>query len=165
MRPTAPTSGDWVGVSARSVALAYNTTKIHESDLPTSVTDFEKPEWKGKVGFAPTETDFQPVVTAMIKTDGEAATAKWLKALKANAKIYEDNEALVAAVDRGEVETGILDHYYWYRLRDEVGASNVHSALHYFKAGDPGALVTCRGPANSRRASIRRARRRFSRSW
>lgn len=140
-----PTSGDWVGVSARSVALSYNTGEVQESALPTSIRDFAKPEWKGKVGFAPTETDFQPVVTAMVKTDGVDATEQWLKGLKSNAKIYEDNEALVAAVDKGEVETGILDHYYWYRLRDEVGANKVHSALHYFEAGDPGSLVDVSG--------------------
>jgi iron(III) transport system substrate-binding protein len=140
-----PTSGDWVGVSARSVALAYNTGKVQESALPTSIVDFEKTEWKVKVGVAPTETDFQPIVTAMIKLDGVDATKTWLSGLKANAKTYADNEALVAAVDRGEVETGILDHYYWYRLRDEVGANKVHSALHYFKAGDPGALVDVSG--------------------
>ena len=140
-----PTSGDWVGVSARSAALAYNTGKVKESDLPASVVDMAKPEWKGKVGFAPTETDFQPLVTAMVKTHGVDATKQWLEDLKANAKIYQDNEALVAAVDKGEVETGILDHYYWYRLRDEVGARSVHSALHSFAAGDPGALVDVSG--------------------
>ena len=29
-----------------------------------------------------------------------------------------------------------MDHYYWYRMRDEVGAFNaVNSALHYFPGG------------------------------
>lgn len=140
-----PTSGDWVGVSARSVALAYSTDKVRESALPTKIADFAQPQWKGEVGFAPTETDFQPVVTAMVKQNGVDATKAWLKGLKANAKIYDDNEALVAAVDKGDVETGILDHYYWYRLRDEVGANSVHSALHYFAAGDAGALVDVSG--------------------
>jgi iron(III) transport system substrate-binding protein len=140
-----PTSGDWVGVSARSVALAYNTGQVQESALPTKIVDFAQPQWKGKVGFAPTETDFQPVVTAMVKEIGVDATKSWLSGLKSNAKIYDDNEALVAAVDKGEVETGILDHYYWYRLRDEVGANSVHSALHYFGSDDPGSLVDVSG--------------------
>jgi iron(III) transport system substrate-binding protein len=140
-----PTDGDWVGVSARSVALAYNTKMITEAALPTSVLDFAKPAWKGKVGFAPGETDFQPIITAIIKLDGVDAATTWLKGLKANAKTYDDNEGLVAAVDRGEVATGILDHYYWYRLRDEVGAGKVSSALHFFAAGDPGSLVDVSG--------------------
>ena len=140
-----PTSGDWVGVSARSVALGYNTDRIQDSALPTSILDLAKPEWKGKVGFAPGETDFQPVITAVAKADGTPAATQWLKDLKSNSKIYDDNEALVAAINRGEVETGILDHYYWYRLKDEVGASSLHSALHYFAPGDPGSLVDVSG--------------------
>ena len=45
--------------------------------------------------------------------------------LKANGKVYDSNETLVAAVNRGEVAAGLIDHYYWYRLRDEVGAGKV----------------------------------------
>jgi iron(III) transport system substrate-binding protein len=142
-----PTSGDWVGVSARSAALAYNPTMVPESALPASLRDLADPAWKGKVGFAPSETDFQPLVTTMVKTDGLDAATTWLKGLKANAKIYDSNEDLVTAVDQGEVATGVIDHYYWYRLRDEVGADKLEAGLHYFPAGDPGALVDVSGAA------------------
>jgi iron(III) transport system substrate-binding protein len=135
------TSGDFVGVSARTAALAYNTSKLRASQLPTSVLDFADPAWKGRVGFAPTETDFQPIITAIAKLDGAAAAQRWLAGLKANGKIYADNETLIAAVNKGEIASGMVDHYYWYRLRDEVGAGNVHSALHFYAAGDPGNLV------------------------
>jgi iron(III) transport system substrate-binding protein len=40
-----------------------------------------------------------------------------------------------------------MDHYYWYRLRDEVGKAKTDSALHYFGGGDPGALVDVSGAA------------------
>src|ERR1700712_2255210 len=135
---------DWVGVSARSVALAVNSS-IAGSALPASVLDLSGPAWKGKLGVAPSETDFSPVVTAIIKAEGQDAAKAWLDGLKANSKVYEDNEALIAAIDSGEVEAGIVDHYYWYRLRDEVGATKVNSSLHYFAAGDPGALVDVSG--------------------
>ena len=140
-----PTTGNWVGVSARAVALVYNTSKAKESALPTSILDFADPVWKGKFGFAPGETDFQPIVTAIIQTKGLDAATAWLTGLKTNAKLYNDNEGLVAAVNRGEIETGVIDHYYWYRLSDEVGAGKVTSALHYFAAGDPGSLVDVSG--------------------
>ncbi len=135
---------DWVGISARSVALAVNSS-IAGSALPASVLDLSGPAWKGKLGVAPSETDFSPVVTAIIKAKGQDAAKAWLDGLKANSKVYEDNEALIAAVDSGEVQAGIVDHYYWYRLRDEVGAGKVNSSLHYFAAGDPGALVDVSG--------------------
>jgi iron(III) transport system substrate-binding protein len=135
------TSGDFVGVSARTAALAYNTGKLQAGQLPTSVLDFADPSWKGRVGFAPTETDFQPIITAIAKLQGADAANRWLAGLKTNGKIYADNEALIAAVNSGEIASGMVDHYYWYRLRDEVGADKVHSALHFYAPGDPGNLV------------------------
>jgi iron(III) transport system substrate-binding protein len=138
---------DWVALSARSAVLAYNTKQVKPAQLPTSLRDLAKPAWKGRVGFAPTETDFQPLITAVATLDGQQAATDWLQGLKDNAKVYDDNEALIAAVNRGEVATGLVDHYYWYRLRDEVGRAKTDSALHYFGGGDPGALVDVSGAA------------------
>ncbi|GAA1878541.1 extracellular solute-binding protein [Streptantibioticus ferralitis] len=137
--------GDWVGVSAREAAFVYNTGKLQAGQTPTSVKDLASSAWKGKLGIAPSETDFAPIVTRVIKAEGEGAAKAWLEGLKANSKVYGSNEDLVAAVNRGEVEGGVIDHYYWYRLRDEQGASGVHSALGYFKQGDPGSLVDVSG--------------------
>lgn len=139
--------GDWVAVSARSAALAYDTQQLKPGQLPTSLRDLAKPAWKGRVGYAPTETDFQPLITAVAVLDGPQAAQTWLQGLKSNGKVYDDNEALIAAVNRGEVATGLVDHYYWYRLRDEVGRAKTDSALHYFGGGDPGALVDVSGAA------------------
>jgi iron(III) transport system substrate-binding protein len=137
--------GDWVGVSARSAAFAYNTTAVQSSQLPTSVKDLASAAWKGKLGIAPGETDFTPIVTRMIKAEGADAAKTWLQALKANGKVYSSNEDLIAAVNKGEVAAGVVDHYYWYRMRDEVGAGAVHSALAFFGSGDPGSLVDVSG--------------------
>src|SRR5471032_178003 len=139
--------GDWVAVSARASVMVYNTNEISASQLPTHLLDFESPAWKGKIGYAPSETDFQPLITAIVKLKGEAAAVRWLEALKKDGKTYADNESLVAAVNRGDVAVGLINHYYWYRLRDEVGASAMHSKLAYFAAGDPGDLVDVSGAA------------------
>jgi iron(III) transport system substrate-binding protein len=138
--------GDWVGVSARTAAFAANDS-VAAADLPSSVYDLAAPLWKGKLGIAPAETDFSPIVTEIIKAKGEDAAKTWLQGLKANSKVFEDNETLIAAVDKGEIKGGIVDHYYWYRLRDEVGATKINSALHYFTPGDPGAFVDVSGAA------------------
>ncbi len=138
-------TGDWVGVSARSAVLVYNTSKLTAAALPPTLQSLALGAWKGKIGFAPTETDFQPLIAALVKLHGQAAAVSWLSGLKANGKVYDSNETLVAAVNRGEIAAGLIDHYYWYRLRDEVGAGNVRSALHYFDPGDAGALVDVSG--------------------
>ncbi len=139
--------GDWVALSARSAVLAYDTKQVTSGALPASLLDLAKPPWKGRVGFAPTETDFQPLITTVATLKGADAATAWLQGLKDNAKVYDDNEALIAAVNRGEIATGLVDHYYWYRLRDEVGKAKTDSALHYFAGGDPGALVDVSGAA------------------
>ncbi len=147
------TQGDWVAVSARVSTLVYNTTKLSPSQLPSSVLELAGPRWKGKVGFAPSETDFQPLVTAIVKLDGTARAESWLKDLQANGQIYPDNETVVTQVNNGESALGPINHYYWYRLRDELGKGAVHSALHPYAAGDAGDLVDVSGAAVLRSSS------------
>ncbi len=132
-------------MSARVSALVYNTSEISASQLPSSILELAEPKWKGKLGFAPSETDFQPLITAIVKLDGTAAAERWLKGLQANGKTYPDNETVVAQVNNGESAVGPINHYYWYRLRAEIGAGAMHSALHYYAAGDPGDLVNVSG--------------------
>jgi iron(III) transport system substrate-binding protein len=139
--------GDWVGVSARVSVLVYNTSLVKPSELPNSILELAQPKWKGKIGFAPSETDFQPLVTAISKLDGVAAAEKWLEGIKANGKVYPDNETVVTQVNNGESTVGLINHYYWYRLLDEVGKSDVHSALRYYAPHDPGYLLNVSGAA------------------
>jgi iron(III) transport system substrate-binding protein len=95
----------------------------------------------------PTDSDFPPLVGAVIAKYGTKATATWLAGLKRNASLYQDDESVVAAVNRGNVATGIINQYYWYRLRLEVGKSSMHSALHYFPNGDAGSITNISGAA------------------
>jgi iron(III) transport system substrate-binding protein len=139
--------GKWVGVAARETVMIYDPRQIKESELPESILDLAKPEWKGKLAIAPSEPDFVPVVRAIEMLDGKAAAKSWLEGFAANAKHYNDNEGIVAAVDAGQVGAGIINHYYWYEARAEEGASQVPSKLHYFGDEDPGALVDISGAA------------------
>ena len=140
-------SGVWVGVTARESVLAYNTSKLQASQLPQSVFDLAKPAWKGKVGIAPSDADFLPLVSAVLALKGEAQTVQWLKGLKANAQIFDDEEAVVAAVNRGAVATGVINNYYWDRLHAELGDAKTRGAIHHFGNGDVGALVNVSGAA------------------
>jgi iron(III) transport system substrate-binding protein len=140
-------TGDWVGVFARESVLAYNTGMIKEAALPGSLLDLAKPEWKGKVAIAPTDADFLPLVGAVVAMKGRPAALEWLKGLHDNATIFDDEEGVVAAVDRGAVATGIINNYYWARLRMEKGADNMRSAIHHFAGGDIGGVMNVSGAA------------------
>jgi iron(III) transport system substrate-binding protein len=141
--------------------LVYNTSEISASQLPGSILELAQPKWKGKLGFAPSETDFQPLITSIVKSDGTAAAERWLKGLAANSKTYPDNETVVAQVNNGESAVGLINHYYWFRLRAEIGASAMHSALHYYAAEDPGDLVNVSGAAVLKSSTHQAAAQRF----
>lgn len=139
--------GTWVGVALRVSSLVYNPSRISRAQLPHSILDLADPAWKQKVAIAPIDSDFPPVVGAVIATRGANAAAQWLAGLKRNADVYQDEEAVVAAVNRGDVATGIINQYYWFRLQREVGKAGTHSALYYFPSGDPGSIVNVSGVA------------------
>jgi iron(III) transport system substrate-binding protein len=138
-------SGHWVGVAARETVMVYNPKLIAAGELPVSILDLAKPEWKGKLAIAPSEPDFVPIVSAIEKLEGRAAAKSWLEGFAANAKHYNDNEGIIAAVDSGQVAAGIVNHYYWFEAVAEEGKDKVPSKLHYFGHEDPGALVDISG--------------------
>jgi len=150
-------TGRWVGVALRVSSLVYDPGLVGVSGLPPSVLDLARPEWKRKVAIAPTDSDFPPLVGAVIATYGRAAARQWLDGLKRNAQIYQDEEAVVAAVTRGDVATGITNQYYWYRLQLEVGASAMHSRLYYFAPHDVGSIENIAGAAVLASSTHRRA--------
>jgi iron(III) transport system substrate-binding protein len=139
--------GDWVGVSARVSVLVYNPRVVPASQLPTSILALASSKWKGKLGIAPAETDFEPLVTSIARSKGRAAALRWLGGIKANAAshTYPDNETLTAMVNQGQVGIGVINHYYWYRSVDENGKSNTHSAIAYFAPRDPGYVLDVSG--------------------
>ena len=140
-------TGDWVGVSARVSVLVYNTSRLGASQLPGSLLDLADPQWKGKLALAPTETDFQPLITSIAQSQGQAAAVAWLKAVKSNASshIESDNETLVSDVNSGQAAIGVINHYYWFRLQKELGAGAMHSQLAYFTPRDPGYIIDVSG--------------------
>lgn len=137
--------GDWVGVSGRARVVVYNTDKLSEDELPASITGFVAPEWKGRVGWAPTNGSFQAFVTGMRQQLGEDAARGWLEGMVANeARVYERNAAIVQAVAAGEIDVGFVNHYYLYQLQNESGDS-LKAANYYPQDGDVGALVNIAG--------------------
>lgn len=139
--------GKWVGVALRVSSLACNPSLLPRSKLPVSILDLARPEWRSKIAVAPLDSDFPPVVGAVVSTHGVDVATTWLAGLKQNAEIYQDAEAVVAAVNRGDVACGVVNSYYWYRLRRELGANRMHSTLYYFPSTDVGSVVNVAGAA------------------
>jgi iron(III) transport system substrate-binding protein len=132
--------GRWTGVTGRVRTLVHNTEELSEADLPASVLDLTDPEWKGKLGVAPTNASFIAFVTAMRQQLGDGETKAFLEGLVANdVQTFEKNGAIVDAVASGEIQAGLVNHYYLYeKLGKEPDAP---IANHFFEAGDIGNMV------------------------
>ena len=135
----------WVGVSGRARTVVYNTDQLTPVDLPDDLTGFVHPEWKGRIGWAPTNASFQTMVTAMRSMWGEEKTIQWLKDIQANnPKVYPKNTPIVSATASGEIDVGLVNHYYLHRFLAEQG--NSFSARNYHPtAGGPGAIIMVSG--------------------
>jgi iron(III) transport system substrate-binding protein len=140
-------TGDWVGIALRVGSLAYSPQLLASQELPSSLLQLAQPEWRGKIALAPTDSDFVPLVGAVIATYGEGAAVHWLAGLRRNARTYQNDESVAAAVNRGDVATGLINSYYWFRLRLELGRSATHSELHYFPNHDVGSIENTSGAA------------------
>ena len=84
-------------------------------------------------------------MTALGKLEGPKVVSTWLAGMKRNGKLYDGNVVIIRAVNRGEIAAGLVDHYYFYRTRDELGAAKTVAKLHYFAPGDAGALLDVSG--------------------
>lgn len=139
------TDGNWVGFAARSTVLPYDTRALSADQLPSTILDLARPEWKGRFGISPAGADFQAIVSAVVQLEGEDVAATWLAGLKENAKVYQGNSTVMKAVNSGEIETGVIYHYYWYEDRAEGGANSANVELKFLGNGDPGAFLSVSG--------------------
>ena len=138
--------GGWVGLSGRARVLVYNTEAFPNGEgLPASVFDLTAPEWEGRVGWAPPNGSFQAFVTAMRVHEGEDVTKQWLEDMIANGvQSYGNNVQIVEAVAAGEIEVGLVNHYYLHQFLAERGES--YGARNYhFPDGDIGSLISVAG--------------------
>ena len=137
--------GRWVGTSGRARTLVYNTETLTEADLPDDIRELTDPKWKGRIGWAPTNGSFQAMVTAMRSRWGENATRDWLEAMQANEPtVYPKNTPQVAAAAAGEIDVGLVNHYYLHRFMAEEGDS-FKARNYHLRGGGPGALVMVAG--------------------
>lgn len=135
------TDDRWVGLTGRIRTLAYNTDKVNPATLPASVLDLVDEPYSGKVGIAPSNGSFQDFVSALRELVGDDEAKTWLEGMKNNdaQADYANNTAIVEAVARGELEMGLVNHYYIARAKDEDPDAPIDTF--FFGENDPGRLL------------------------
>ena len=137
-------NGHWVGITARGRVFVYNTDLVAEDEVPATVWELTEPQWNGRFGVAPTNGSFVAFVTGMLLAEGEDATREWLEGIAANNPvIFEGNGPIVDAVVAGDLDGGLVNHYYLLQRIAELG--EVPAANHFFGDGDPGSMVMATG--------------------
>ncbi len=136
--------GDWAGLSGRRRVLVYNTELVDVEELPSSVLELTDARFAGRVAIAPGNSSFQDFVTLMRLEIGDDPTLAWLEGMAANnSPTYAKNSAIVDAVVRGEVDMGLVNHYYMLRYRDE--SPGAPGDNHLFADDDLGSAVLVTG--------------------
>ena len=137
--------GRWVGITARVRTLVYNPQRVDVGELPRSLRELAETRWKGRVGWSPTSGPTQTMITFMRAYWGEEETRRWVAALEENGAVkFDGHTSVVAAVERGEVDVGLVNHYYAHRFREEQG-QDAAVANHHLPEKGPGNLAMISG--------------------
>lgn len=127
----------WVGVTGRVRTIAYSPARVKSADLPQTMMNLTDARWKGRIGWAPSNASFQAFVTAMRHQLGEDVTEKWLRDMLANGvRTFPNNMPIVQAICDGEIDLGLVNHYYVERFRAERGDKLVANHVPKGDAGE-----------------------------
>lgn len=101
----------WTGFGARIRVILYNTQRVKPGQEPRSVSDFTKPEWKGR--FALPNPHFGTMsfhsAALFLRWGSDRATA-FFRTLKENgAVLAAGNADVTARVGDGKVDAGMVD--------------------------------------------------------
>lgn len=135
--------GQWIGLSGRARVMVFDPTKV--AAVPNSVLDLADESWRGRIAIAPNNGSFQSFVTAMRMVEGDRVSSDWLAAMKENAVLYAKNGDILEAVESGQVDAGLINHYYWYARGIEEGFENLSSQIGFFQAQDVGNFINVAG--------------------
>jgi iron(III) transport system substrate-binding protein len=131
---------DWTPVTGRVRTIPFNTERLKAEDIPDDIMALADSDFK--IGWAPAYASFQSFVTAMRILKGDKVTSDWLRGVDARAKKFAGELGVVMAVERGEVDLGLANHYYSLRLKSGKPDARVDLA---FTRNDAGCLVNASG--------------------
>jgi iron(III) transport system substrate-binding protein len=132
--------GRWVGVTGRARVIAYNRNVVKQNELPPSPFGLTVPEWDGRVGWSPASSSMQEYVTALRAKYGDERTKQWLEEMVDNGAVaFPDNVTIRDAIANGEIDVGLINHYYVAQGIAEGGPD--YPVAVYFPPGGLGSLM------------------------
>jgi iron(III) transport system substrate-binding protein len=136
--------GDWVGLSGRARSVVYDPERISPAELPESLEAVGDPRYRGRFGLAPTNGSFQAHMAVYQAVHGREKLDKLLRAFAANQpRRYPKNSTIVEAVMSGEIEFGLVNHYYLWQAKKENPDTRV--ANFFMPEGEASSFVNVAG--------------------
>jgi iron(III) transport system substrate-binding protein len=117
----------WFGLSVRARTLVYNTDSVQPSELSTYEA-LAEPQWKGRLCLRTSKKVYnQSLVASLIQAHGaegaETLVAGWVENLAAQP--FASDDEVVLAVASGRCGVGIVNTYYFGRLKRDTPAMPV----------------------------------------
>lgn len=132
--------GRWIGVTGRARVIAYNQDVVEESELPPSPFGLTDPKWRDRVGWSPATSSMQEYVTALRAKYGDDRTKQWLEEMVDNGAVsFPDNVTIRDAIAKGEIDVGLINHYYVAQAISAEGPD--YPVAVYFPPGGLGSLM------------------------
>jgi iron(III) transport system substrate-binding protein len=136
----------WIGVSGRARTIVYNPKKLKPEQLPQSLEEVGNRRYRGRWGVAPLNASFQSQMAVYHALNGPDALDRLLQAMVANQpRRYPRNGAIVDAVAGGEIDWGLVNHYYAWEAKKDRPDLSVENF--FMPKGDASSFVNVAGVA------------------
>jgi iron(III) transport system substrate-binding protein len=111
----------WFGLSVRARTIAYGTERVDPAALSTYEA-LADPQWRGRLCLRTSKKVYNQSLTAMlIAAHGEERTEEiisgWVENLATD--VYANDTAVLEAIAAGQCDVGIVNTYYFGRLKRE----------------------------------------------
>lgn len=112
-------NNQWFGLSVRARTIVYSTKRVKPNTL-TTYEDLATVKWKGRLCLRTSKKVYnQSMVAMMIARLGEKAAEKivrgWVDNLAVD--VFSNDRAVIKAIDAGQCDVGIINTYYYGRLK------------------------------------------------
>ena len=151
----------WFGLSIRARTLVYNTKRVHPEQL-SGYEDLAEPKWKGRLCLRTSKKVYnQSLVAMLIAHLGEDRAEKIVRGWVANlaTNVFADDTKLMEAMAAGQCEVGIVNTYYYGRLKKKQ--PELPLALFWPNQNDRGVHVNVSGAGVTAHAKHRAAAVKF----
>ena len=153
--------GQWYGLSVRARTIVYNTKKVKPGELSTYEA-LGDTKWKGRLCLRSSKKVYNQSLVAMMIADlGEAKSEEIVKSWVKNLATapYSDDENLLDAMAAGQCDVGIVNSYYYGRLKRKN--PNVPMGIFWPNQNDRGVHVNVSGAGVTKHAKHHEAAVKF----